>query len=139
MIPGHEPLGIIETIGDRAAKRWGVDVGDRVAVETLDPVRPLSRLSSTAATRCAAGAAACSATATCRCPIRRASWGAYADYMYLDPFSIVHPCARTSRPNIAVMFNPLGAGFRWAVEMPDTGPGDTVLDPRSRASAASRA
>ena len=25
------------------------------------------------------------------------------------------------------MFNPLGAGFRWAVEMPHTGPGDTVV------------
>jgi threonine dehydrogenase-like Zn-dependent dehydrogenase len=25
------------------------------------------------------------------------------------------------------MFNPLGAGFRWAVEIPRTGPGDTVL------------
>jgi threonine dehydrogenase-like Zn-dependent dehydrogenase len=25
------------------------------------------------------------------------------------------------------MFNPLGAGFRWAVEMPQTGPGDTVV------------
>ena len=25
------------------------------------------------------------------------------------------------------MFNPLGAGFRWAVEMPETGPGDTVV------------
>src|SRR5262249_58581439 len=27
----------------------------------------------------------------------------------------------------AVRFNPLGAGFRWAVEMPRTQPGDTVL------------
>ena len=35
VIPGHEPLGIIERIGDRAADRWGVDVGDRVAVETM--------------------------------------------------------------------------------------------------------
>src|SRR5688572_19864225 len=35
LIPGHEPLGIIEKIGDKAARRWGVDVGDRVAVETL--------------------------------------------------------------------------------------------------------
>jgi threonine dehydrogenase-like Zn-dependent dehydrogenase len=26
-----------------------------------------------------------------------------------------------------VMFNPLGAGFRWAVEIPQTGPGDTVV------------
>ena len=39
VVPGHEPLGIIEAIGDKAAKRWGVDVGDRVAVgvgEDLD-------------------------------------------------------------------------------------------------------
>src|SRR5262250_2756667 len=35
LIPGHEPLGIIEKIGDRAAKRWSVNVGDRVAVEAL--------------------------------------------------------------------------------------------------------
>src|SRR6185369_10398005 len=34
LVPGHEPLGIIEAIGDRAAKRWRVDVGDRVAVES---------------------------------------------------------------------------------------------------------
>src|SRR5207302_9947210 len=37
VVPGHEPLGVIERIGDRAAKRWGVDVGDRVAVESTIP------------------------------------------------------------------------------------------------------
>src|SRR5437870_3863849 len=54
-------------------------------------------------------------------------WGAYADYMYLDPFSLVHPMRKDVPVTLAVMFNPLGAGFRWAVEIPDTGPGDTVL------------
>ena len=39
LIPGHEPLGIVEKIGDRAAARWGVDVGDRVAVETMLPCK----------------------------------------------------------------------------------------------------
>ena len=34
VVPGHEPLGRIAAIGDNAARRWGVDVGDRVAVET---------------------------------------------------------------------------------------------------------
>jgi threonine dehydrogenase-like Zn-dependent dehydrogenase len=29
--------------------------------------------------------------------------------------------------SIGVLFNPLGAGFRWAVEMPRTQPGDTVV------------
>jgi threonine dehydrogenase-like Zn-dependent dehydrogenase len=30
-------------------------------------------------------------------------------------------------PEIAVMFNPLGAGYRWAVEIPETRVGDDVL------------
>ena len=34
VIPGHEPLGRIEEIGPNAAKRWGVTVGDRVAVRS---------------------------------------------------------------------------------------------------------
>ena len=52
VIPGHEPLGIIAKIGDNAARRWGVDVGDRVVVETMLSCRfcipceftPISRL-----------------------------------------------------------------------------------------------
>src|SRR5204862_2580269 len=31
-VPGHESVGIIERVGPRAAARWGVKVGDRVAV-----------------------------------------------------------------------------------------------------------
>ena len=34
VIPGHEPLGIIEEIGARARERWGVTEGDRVAVRS---------------------------------------------------------------------------------------------------------
>ena len=126
LIPGHEPLGIIETIGDVAATRWGVTTGDRVAVEAPIP---------------------CGHCPTCRagrypmCRARRGFfahgyvplshppglWGGYADYMYLDPCSIVHRIRPDIPAALAVMFNPLGAGFRWAVEIPDTGPGDTVL------------
>ena len=47
--------------------------------------------------------------------------------MHLDPFSIPHRVRADIPPSIAVIFNPLGAGFRWAVELPRTGPGDTVL------------
>ena len=54
-------------------------------------------------------------------------WGAYADYMYLDPHSLLHKVRSDVPAGIAVLFNPLGAGFRWAVDLPDTGPGDTVL------------
>ncbi len=126
LIPGHEPLGVIAAIGDRAARRWGVDVGDRVAVEALIPC---------------AHCAACRAGRyqVCRgrgamfghgyVPLDRPPglWGAYADYMHLDACSIVHRMRPDVPAGVAVLFNPLGAGFRWAVELPRTGPGDTVL------------
>jgi threonine dehydrogenase-like Zn-dependent dehydrogenase len=126
LVPGHEPLGVIERIGDRAAKRWGVDVGDRVAVEATIPCGHCPA--------CLAGS-----YQVCRgrgflfghgyVPLAHPPglWGAYADYMYLDPFSIVHRVRKDIPAQVAVMFNPLGAGFRWAVEIPGTGPGDTVL------------
>jgi threonine dehydrogenase-like Zn-dependent dehydrogenase len=126
VVPGHEPLGLIERIGDRAAKRWGVDVGDRVAVESL--------------IRCG-HCRACTEGRYQLCRGRGSMfghgyvpvthppglWGAYAEFMYLDPFSVVHRIRKDLPANLAVMFNPLGAGFRWAVEIPRTGPGDVVL------------
>lgn len=123
VVPGHEPLGTIAKIGDRAARRWGVDVGDRVAVETM--------LGCGACPRCLSGSYHL-------CHARRiysyiplsvppGLWGAYAEIMYLDPRSVIHRVDPSLPPETAVMFNPLGAGFRWAVEIPETRPGDTVL------------
>jgi len=123
VVPGHEPLGRIEKIGDRAARRWGVDVGDRVAVETM--------LSCRFCAECLQGR-----YHLCRrrriysyIPLAEAPglWGAYAQCMFLDAGSIVHRVDPELPPQLAVLFNPLGAGFRWAVEIPATKPGDTVV------------
>jgi len=123
LIPGHEPLGRIAKIGDRAAKRWQVDVGDRVAVETMLSCRFCS---------------CCLSGQYHLCHDRKiysyiplseepGLWGAYSQYMYLHANSVVHKMDPTLPAETAVMFNPLGAGFRWAVELPQTGPGDTVV------------
>lgn len=123
VVPGHEPLGVIAKIGDRAAQRWGVDVGDRVAVETMLSCRHCSP---------------CLGGRYHLCDNRRiysyipttewpGLWGGYAQYMYLHPNSVLHKVDPTLPAALAVMFNPLGAGFRWAVEMPQTRPGDTVV------------
>ena len=122
-IPGHEPLGVIEAIGDAAAERFGVDVGDRVGVETMLPCHHCP---------------VCLSGRYHLCPTKRiysytpldyrhGLYGAYSQYMVLDPRSIVHRIDPALPPEIAVMFNPLGAGYRWAVEIPLTAPGDTVL------------
>jgi alcohol dehydrogenase len=34
-VPGHEAVGVIEQVGPAAAERWGVNAGDRVAVEVF--------------------------------------------------------------------------------------------------------
>lgn len=127
LIPGHEPLGIIEKIGDRAAQRWGVDVGDRVAVETLIPCGHCGSCVGGRYNLCRGRSDRLFGYAYVPLSVAPGLWGAYADYMYLDPHSIVHPISKELPSSLAVMFNPLGAGFRWAVEIPNTGPGDTVL------------
>lgn len=126
VIPGHEPLGVIAAIGDRAAKRWRVDVGDRVAVEA--PI-PCGHCRSCLLGRyhVCRGRGAMFAHGYVGLDREPGLWGGYADYMYLDPCSIVHKMRADLPASLAVMFNPLGAGFRWAVEIPKTGPGDTVL------------
>jgi len=124
VIPGHEPLGIIEEIGARARERWGVEAGDRVAV------------------RSGYGCGQCEA---CRrwepraCPRRGGTygytdvgkaphlWGGYAERMYLSPYSVVKKMDATIPAGVAVMFNPLAAGLSWAAAVPRTGPGDRVV------------
>jgi threonine dehydrogenase-like Zn-dependent dehydrogenase len=123
LIPGHEPLGVVEQIGARAAKKWGVAEGDRVAVESLLPCGACRRCRTGAYQLCA------SRRVYSYIPVDHAPglWGAYAEHLYLAPNAIVHKVDPTLPAEVAVMFNPLGAGFRWAVEIPRTQPGDTVL------------
>jgi threonine dehydrogenase-like Zn-dependent dehydrogenase len=122
-VPGHEPLGVVAKIGDRAAKRWGVDVGDRIAVETMLSCRHCGPCLGGSYHLCS------SRRIYSYIPLSDAPglWGSYAQYMYLDPNCVVHRVDSALDPSTAVMFNPLGAGFRWAVEIPETGPGDTVV------------
>src|SRR2546430_2464005 len=124
VIPGHEPLGIIEEIGRNAAARWGVREGDRVAV------------------RSGYGCGQCEA---CRrwepraCPKRGGTygytdvgkpphlWGGYAEHMYLSPYSVMKKMSPSLPAGVAGMFNPPAAGLSWAASIPGTGPRDRVV------------
>jgi alcohol dehydrogenase len=124
-VPGHETVGVIEAIGDKAARRWGLASGDRVAVEVFQSCRVCD---------------ACRAGAYQRCerhglgdmygyiPVDRPPglWGGYAQRQYLGPDAIVHRVPDVLDPVVATLFNPLGAGVRWAVTVPGTGAGDVV-------------
>jgi threonine dehydrogenase-like Zn-dependent dehydrogenase len=124
VIPGHEPLGIIEEIGAEARRRWGVAEGDRVAVR-----------SGYGCGRCPA----CARFETRACRTRGGTygytdvakpphlWGGYAEHMYLCPHSVLKKMDGRLPAGVAVMFNPLAAGLSWAGTVPATGPDDRVV------------
>jgi len=124
-VPGHEVVGVVEQLGARARDRWRVEIGDRVAVEVF--------LSCRACEECVAGRYR-------RCinhgiadmygfiDVGKAPglWGGYATHLYLAPDAMLLPVPSSLDPMYATLFNPLGAGFRWAVTLPGTRPGDIV-------------
>ena len=124
VVPGHEPLGIIDEIGDRAAERWGVQVGDRVALEILVPCHHCSYCMTGRYQSCPRRSASHGYTPISQQP---SLWGGLAEYTYLAPGSLVHPVSSALPPEVAVMFNPLGAGVRWAAHLGEIGLGDTVV------------
>jgi alcohol dehydrogenase len=136
-VPGHETVGVIESVGPAAAAGWGVRRGDRVAVEVF--------LSCGTCDACRAGDVRRCARHGLRdmygnVPVEHAPglWGGYAQYQYLAPDSLVLPVPDGLDPVVATLFNPLGAGVRWAATLPGTSNGDlvAVLGPGVRGLAA---
>jgi alcohol dehydrogenase len=124
-VPGHETIGVLDEVGPAAAARWGVQAGDRIAVEVFQSCRECGP---------------CRAGEYRRCvrhglgdmygfiPVSRAPglWGGYAEYQYLGPDAMVVRVPEGLDPVTATLFNPLGAGIRWGVTLPGTAPGDVV-------------
>ncbi len=126
LIPGHEPIGTIAEIGDEAARRWHVQQGDRVAVETLLPCG-FCRQCRGGQYRLCSGRRGLSGYGYFGLDTPPGLWGAYSEYLHLDPHTILHPISKDVPPEIATLFNPLGAGIRWAHQVPGTKVGDTIV------------
>ena len=129
VIPGHEPVGRIAALGDRARQRWGVEVGDLVVVEP--GIRCGVCHGCRAGERCIDRAAGYGYTRTDRAP---SLWGGYAEYMYLAPPTTMHKMPNDLPPRLAALYNPLGAGFDWAVATPqlEVGQSIAILGPGQR-------
>jgi alcohol dehydrogenase len=124
-IPGHETVGTIEAIGPQAAQRWGVAIGDRVAIEVFQSCRQCVNCLAGQYRRCDHHGLA---DMYGFIPVDREPglWGGYADHQYLSPDSMVLKVPANVDFVVATLFNPLGAGIRWGATIPDTGPGDIV-------------
>ena len=124
-VPGHETVGTIEAIGPRAAQRWGVAEGNRVAVEVFQSCRECESCLAGEYGRCVRHGLA---DMYGFIPVDRAPglWGGYAEYQYLASDSMVLPVPEGLDAVVATLFNPLGAGIRWGVTVPGTRAGAVV-------------
>jgi threonine dehydrogenase-like Zn-dependent dehydrogenase len=123
VVPGHEPVGTVAAIGERASALWKVGVGDRVAVEPFVPCAVCPACTSGEYHLCTSRFLY-GFTGTA---VGAGAWGGYAEYMRLGPNSLVHRIPEHVSLPDALLFNPLGAGFEWAYRAAGVRIGDTVL------------
>ena len=124
-VPGHEVVGVVEQAGPAALERWGVRIGDRVAVEVFLSCRKCEPCRSGTYRLCERHGVA-HTIGFVDVATSPGLWGGYATHLYLSPDSLLLPVPDGLDPVLATAFNPLGAGLRWAAELAGTGPGDVV-------------
>lgn len=125
-ILGHEVVGRIVEIGDVARQRWGVDVGDRVAVEAgvacgscFDCLRGFSQTCS--------GKLGYGSNVTI--DVAPALWGGLAEFMYLAPGTVVTRIPESVPAETAAgWFSPLVNAVDWTGPVGgDVQTGDVVV------------
>jgi len=129
MIPGHEPVGIVEEIGPEAARRWGLKAGDRVAVEPTRGCGHCRACKRGDSRNCRTGRAGAKISVCGFIPtmIAPALWGGMAEFMYLDPEVALHKISPEVPAELAALYQPIAAGVSWAHRVPGTKIGDTVV------------
>jgi threonine dehydrogenase-like Zn-dependent dehydrogenase len=129
-ILGHENVGTIAKIGDIAKERWGLNVGDMVALEEYLPCGHCIDCRSGEYRSCLQtdskrpGALRYGTTGIATEP---SLWGGYSQYQFLHPRSVFHKVPEGVDPRIAAMALPIGNGFQWAYLDGQAGPGQTVV------------
>lgn len=126
MVPGHETIGVLEEVGPELAGRWGVTVGDRVAVECFRSCGTCDPCDTGTYRRCTSHGLR-TAYGLSPLDVEPELSGGWAEHHWLAADSMLIPVPDGIDPVDATLFNPIGAGIRWGVDLPATGPGDVVV------------
>ncbi|GGG01155.1 zinc-dependent alcohol dehydrogenase [Paenibacillus abyssi] len=128
-ILGHHVVGRIERLGPEAARRWGLEEGDRVAMEEYIPCGQCEHCRTGMYRSCPStdprsGGIRYGATPI---SVEPSLFGGFAQYLYLHPNAVLHPMPDHVPAVEAALTLPLANGFEWMSIIGKTRPGHTVL------------
>ncbi|GLT00789.1 alcohol dehydrogenase [Sphingobium jiangsuense] len=133
-IMGHENVGMVEALGENAARRWGLKPGDRIALHEYLPCWHCHwcrqgdfRLCMEADFFNVKDQFNTLRYGTCNADHAPHLWGGNAHYMYLAPNAVIHRIPADMDARHATLAVPLGNGVQWAVLDGGAGLGKTVL------------
>ena len=125
IILGHELSGEVAEIGPEAARAQGLELGDRI---TIEPTRPCGECrwcrAENAYHKCRP-LRAYGVTMTSDKPPHL--YGGYAEYMYLEPDSLVFPLAPATPHLAACLSTVIGNGVRWVDHLTGVREGESVV------------
>ncbi|HEY8523663.1 MAG TPA: zinc-binding dehydrogenase [Acidimicrobiales bacterium] len=127
VVPGHEVVGVVESVGPEAAARWGVAPGDRVAVEPNLPCGTCAWCLSGRYVSCQGWSPAPMAYGFIPVAHPPGLWGGWSELMVLHPRSVVHRVPDGLDAGTAALFNAFANGFRWATTLAGLRYGQSVL------------
>jgi threonine dehydrogenase-like Zn-dependent dehydrogenase len=130
-VQGHENVGRILAIGPRAAERWNVRAGARVAVEEFIPCWSCRMCRTGNYRLCDRSDPFLSRDALrygdTPVDVTPGLWGGYGEVQYLHPNSLVYPLAEDVPAETASLFIPIANGLRWVREVAALPPGGTLV------------
>ncbi|KIL35469.1 alcohol dehydrogenase [Cohnella kolymensis] len=126
---GHHVVGFIEKIGEVASARWGVQEGDRVALEEYIPcghchLCRMGEFRLCALTDPRIGGLRYGVTPI---SVEPSLWGGFSQHMYLHPNTVLHRMPDHVPAVEAALTLPLANGFEWMCIQGGVGPGKTVV------------
>lgn len=125
---GHEMIGRIADVGERAADRWGVQAGDRVVVNEIIPCGNCHFCTSGQAVMCN-GFFGSQGSRYGLIPTTTGSgaWGGFGTHMQLHPNTNLRRIDDSVPTAVAAMFMPVANGMHWLFDLAGLTPGASVL------------
>lgn len=124
-ILGHEMVGTVYQAGERAKKNYQVEIGDRITVEPYIPCGTCQNCLSGYYQLCEHGTRAYGCTISCSEPPHL--WGAYGEYMYVAPGSMVHKVPAWIQDEDVVLSSNIGNGYRFIQKKAQLKANESVL------------